>query len=267
MVLDKFRLDGKIALITGAGKGIGACITETFAEMGADVICVARSIDDLEKVADKARQFGVKAHTFACDVTSEEQLAALTQFVADTYGRLDILVNNAGAPGKGYGSLKSVDRARFMHTIDINLTSAYTLTHMVLPLLKQSSAGNIVNISSALSWMVDKRFAAYGAAKAGVNQMTKIMAYELAPTMRVNAIAPGAIDTPSTNFIKQDAKMYDATVRWIPLKAMGDPIDIALGALYLASDASKFVSGKVIEIDGGMQALPGSAIEEVIQSS
>jgi 7-alpha-hydroxysteroid dehydrogenase len=134
----------------------------------------------------------------------------------------------------------------------------------MLPLLKASQHGNIVNVSSALSWMVDKRFAAYGAAKAGMNQMTKILSYELAPSIRVNAVAPGAIDTPSTAFIKSDPAMLKATTRWIPMQKLGDPEDIALGVLYMASDASKFVSGKILEIDGGMQALPGSAIEEVI---
>jgi 7-alpha-hydroxysteroid dehydrogenase len=267
MILDRFSLQGKTALITGAGKGIGASICKVFAQMGADVICVSRNQADLDRVAEEARAFGVNAYTFSCDVTDEQQLNALQEYMTNEIGKLDILVNNAGAPGQGYGSLKSVDRRRFLDTIDINLTSTYTLTHLMLPLLQQSKAGNIVNVSSALSWMVDKRFAAYGAAKAGVNQMTKILSYELAPKIRVNAIAPGAIDTPSTAFIKQNPEMYKATVRWIPLQTMGDPEDIALGALYLASDASKFVSGKVLEIDGGMQALPGSAIEEKMQQA
>lgn len=264
MILDRFSLKGRTAMVTGAGKGIGAAIATTFAEMGADVICVARSADDLEAVAEQARSFGVKAYAMTCDVTKEEQMVALAEKVTTEIGALDILVNNAGAPGKGYGSLKQVDMARFQHTLNINLTSAYTLTHLFLPLLKASQHGNIVNVSSALSWMVDKRFAAYGAAKAGMNQMTKILSYELAPNIRVNAVAPGAIDTPSTAFIKSDPQMLAATTRWIPLQRMGDPEDIALGVLYMASDASKFVSGKVLEIDGGMQALPGSAIEEVI---
>lgn len=267
MILDRFSLKGRVALITGAGKGIGASIATTFAEMGADVICVARSQADLDAVAESARAFGVKAYAYSCDVTDEAALKNLVASVTQDVGRVDILVNNAGAPGKGYGSLKSVDMARFQHTLDINLTSAYTLTHLLLPLLKSSQHGNIVNVSSALSWMVDKRFAAYGAAKAGMNQMTKILSYELAPHIRVNAVAPGAIDTPSTAFIKSDPKMLAATTRWIPLKTMGEPEDIALGVLYMASDASKFVSGKILEIDGGMQALPGSAIEEVIGHS
>ena len=109
--------------------------------------------------------------------------------------------------------------------------------------------------------MVDRNFAAYGAAKAGMDQMTRILAYDLAPHIRVNGIAPGAIETPSTAFITQNEDMYNATVRWIPQARLGKPDDIALAALYLASAASGFVSGKILEVDGGMAALPGTAIE------
>ena len=116
------------------------------------------------------------------------------------------------------------------------------------------------------SWMVDKNFSAYAAAKAGMNQMTKVMSYELSPKIRVNAVSPGAIETPSTAFITQNETMLKNTTKWIPLKRLGQPEDIALGALYLASSASSFVSGKILEIDGGMQALPGSAIQSVIDS-
>lgn len=261
MITDRFKLTGKTALITGAGKGIGARIATAFAEMGANVVCVARTQSDLDAVAEEARALGVQALAVSCDVTDEASLKTLVGQVETTFGGLDILVNNAGAPGKGYGSLSKVDKARFEHTIDINLTSAYTLTHLALPLLRAAKCATIVNVSSALAWMVDRNFAAYAAAKAGMNQMTKVMAYELSPNIRVNAIAPGAIETPSTAFIVQNEKMHQDTVRWIPLKRLGQPDDIALAALYLASDASAFVSGKVLEVDGGMVALPGSAIQ------
>ncbi|MEK9592101.1 MAG: SDR family NAD(P)-dependent oxidoreductase [Gammaproteobacteria bacterium] len=261
MITDYFSLKGKRALITGAGKGIGARIATAFAEMGADVALVARTQSDLDSVANEVRALGREAHTFACDVTDEVALTSAVQTLTEAWGSLDILINNAGAPGQGYGSLKKVTKARFENTIDINLTSAYTLTHLALPLLKASQQGSIVNVSSALGWMVDRNFAAYGAAKAGMDQMTRILAYELAPSIRVNGIAPGAIETPSTAFITQNEDMYNATVRWIPQGRLGKPDDIALAALYLASNASGFVSGKIIEVDGGMAALPGTAIE------
>lgn len=261
MITDYFSLEGKRALITGAGKGIGARIATAFAEMGADVALLARTQSDLDAVASEVQALGRDVRTFACDVTDEAALAAVVRELSDSWGSLDILINNAGAPGHGYGSLKKVDKARFENTLDINLTSAYTLTHLALPLLKAAPKGSIVNVSSALGWMVDRNFAAYGAAKAGMDQMTRILAYELAPGIRVNGIAPGAIETPSTAFITQNEDMYNATVRWIPQGRLGKPDDIALAALYLASNASGFVSGKILEVDGGMAALPGTAIE------
>jgi 7-alpha-hydroxysteroid dehydrogenase len=264
VITDYFRLEGKKALITGAGKGIGARIATAFAEMGADVALIARTESDLESVASEVRDLGREALTFACDVTDESALAQVVEGLTNHWGSLDILVNNAGAPGQGYGSLKKVTKARFVNTLDINLTSAYTLTHLALPLLQAAPSASIVNVSSALGWMVDKNFAAYGAAKAGMDQMTRILAYELAPNIRVNGIAPGAIETPSTVFITQNEDVYNATVRWIPQGRLGQPDDIALAALYLASSAAGFVSGKVIEVDGGMAALPGTAIEAKI---
>jgi 7-alpha-hydroxysteroid dehydrogenase len=264
VITDYFRLEGKKALITGAGKGIGARIATAFAEMGADVALIARTESDLESVASEVRDLGREALTFACDVTDESALAQVVEGLTNHWGSLDILVNNAGAPGQGYGSLKKITKARFVNTLDINLTSAYTLTHLALPLLQAAPSASIVNVSSALGWMVDKNFAAYGAAKAGMDQMTRILAYELAPNIRVNGIAPGAIETPSTAFITQNEDVYNATVRWIPQGRLGQPDDIALAALYLASSAAGFVSGKVIEVDGGMAALPGTAIEAKI---
>ncbi len=132
---------------------------------------------------------------------------------------------------------------------------------MALPLLKKAPNASIVNVSSAMSWMVDKNFAAYAAAKAGLDQMTRVLAYELAPTIRVNGIAPGAIETPATAFITSNEQRLAETERWIPQGRLGQPLDIALAALYLSSPAAGFVSGKILEVDGGMAALPGSAIQ------
>jgi len=260
MLSDHFRLDGKTALITGAGKGIGARIATGFAEMGADVVMLARTQSDLEAVAAQVEALDRKALFWACDITDETAMADVFSALRERLNTVDILINNAGAPGKGYGPLRKVDKARFEDTLDINLSSAYALIHRALPLLKNAATASIVNVSSAMSWMVDSNFAAYAAAKAGLDQMTRILAYELAPTIRVNSIAPGAVDTPATTFITSDAKRLEETVRWIPQNRMGRPEDIALAALYLASPASSFVSGKVLEVDGGMAALPGSAI-------
>ncbi len=261
MLTDFFRLDGKTALITGAGKGIGARIATAFAEMGADLVLLARTESDLKQVATDVRAQGRKAHVFPCDITDEAAIAGAISSLKGDLPQLDILVNNAGSPGKGYGSLAKVNKQRFEHTLDINLSAAYGLIHEALPLLHASPDAAIVNISSAMSWMVDRHMAAYAAAKAGLDQMTRVLAYELAPKIRVNGIAPGAIETPATAFITEDPAQLEATVRWIPQGRLGQPTDIALAALYLASSASSFISGKILEVDGGMAALPGSAIQ------
>ena len=126
MVLDAFRLDKKTAIVTGAGKGIGKDIAISFGEMGASVVCVARSIEDIEDTAKQIRSFGSVALAIACDVTKEDQLKNLVAQVLKEFKGIDILINNAGAPGRGWGSIEEVDMSRFEHTLRINLTAAYT---------------------------------------------------------------------------------------------------------------------------------------------
>jgi len=184
MITEAFSLKGKTALVTGAGKGIGARIATAFAEMGANVILVARTQSDIDRVAAEVRDFGVTATALACDITSDDSVASMFTQIEAATSCLDILVNNAGAAGRGYGSLERVDKAAFTDTLDINLTAAYHLIHMALPLLKKAPNASIVNVSSAMSWMVDKNFAAYAAAKAGLDQMTRVLAYELAQSER-----------------------------------------------------------------------------------
>ncbi len=144
MLLDIFRLDDKIAIVTGAGKGIGKSIATSFGEMGATVVCVARSIEDIEDTAAQIRADGGKALALTCDVTKEDQLKHMVGQVIETYQVIDILVNNAGAPGSGWGTIEEVDMSRFEHTMRINLTSAYTLTHLCTPALRASN-GTIVD--------------------------------------------------------------------------------------------------------------------------
>lgn len=260
MLLDAFRLDGRTAIITGAGKGIGYSIAESFAEMGANVVCAARTRADVDAIAGRAREFGVEALAVTCDVTREEDLADLVEAAAREFGGFDMVINNAGGGGKGYGPVDKVGMSGFEDSLRMNLSSAYTLVHLSMSHLRKSSHASVVNVSSAMSWMVDRNMAAYGAAKAGMEQMTRILSHELAPEIRVNAVAPGAVDTPAAAFLKSDENLLAETIAWIPMNRMGTPLDLALSVLYLASDASSFITGKVLEVDGGMQALPGNAI-------
>ena len=261
-----FRLDNKIAIVTGAGKGIGLATAQLFAEHGAKVVCVARSQDDLDAAVAAIEAAGGEGLAVSCDVTDEEQLKRVVERTLERFGGIDILINNAGAPGRGWGSLQKIGMERFEHTVRVNLSSAYALTHLCVDHMLQREGASIVNVSSAMSWMVDKRFASYGAAKAGMNQMTRILSYELAPKIRVNAVAPGAVETASTQRIMDDPALLESTTQWIPLRRMGKPEELALGILFLASPASSFITGKILDIDGGMQAIPGSAITENLSS-
>ena len=251
MITDAFRLDGKVALITGASKGIGAGIATAFGEMGANIALVARSEEELQAVAGAVEALGVEALPLACDITSDTDINMALEQLRSRFGRLDILINNAGGPGKGYGSLEDVDRARFDHTLNINLSSAYSLTHLALPLLKAADSATIVNISSALAWMVDKHFAAYGAAKAGMEQMTRILAYELAPDIRVNAVAPGWIASSGMDNYPAHMKSWIRSLAdAVPIKRMGTESEVSSAICFLLSPGAAFISGDCLRIDG-----------------
>ena len=260
MLLDLFRLDGKTAIVTGAGKGIGAGIAEDFAQVGAKVACLARTEDDLNAVVRRIERSGGAALAVPCDVTDSAQVERAVARTLDALGGVDVLVNNAGAAGPGFGPVEQVDVDAFDKTLRINLSSAYAMVHHCARALRRSG-GAVVNISSAMSWLGDPCFAAYAAAKAGMNQMTRVLAQELAPAVRVNCIAPGAVETPGSAAMLRDPQSRATAEFWIPAGRIGQPRDISLAALYFASAASRFVSGKTLEVDGGLAPLSGGAIE------
>ena len=249
MVADKFRLDGKVAVITGSGRGIGQGIGLTFAEAGASVVFSARTESDIQANAERAKAFGVRAIAVPCDVTDDSQLQALAAKTVETFGRIDIVVNNAG--GAVPNQIPRTNRKRFNEAFDFNVTSAFGFARVCLPHLKESK-GCIINICSAAGRIVQPNFSVYGTVKAALAHMTRLMASELAPDVRVNGIAPGSILTDALKTLLDEPslqKMCDRT----PMKRLGDVEDIALAALYLASPAAKWVTGKVLEVDGGME--------------
>lgn len=252
MILDRFRLEGRVAVVTGAGRGIGAAIAQALAEAGADVVCAARSVGALEEVAGRIRGLGRRALVVTCDVNERAQLEALAARTLDAFGRVDVLVNNAGgAPPKPF--LRTSEKA-FEEAFHFNVTSAFLASRFFVPHLEKSDGAAIVNISSALSHRVEKAFVAYGTAKAALNHMTELLAFELAPRVRANAIAVGSVETealaPFLGAGDLRAKMEALT----PMGRLGTPEDIAATALYLASPASSWVTGKIFEVDGGCVA-------------
>jgi 7-alpha-hydroxysteroid dehydrogenase len=249
VVAEKFRLDGKVAVITGSGRGIGQGIGLTFAEAGASVVFSARTEGDIQANAESAMAFGVRAMAVTCDVTDDSQLKALAARTMETLGRIDVVVNNAG--GAMPNQIATTNRRRFNEAFDFNVTSAFAFTRVCLPHLKESK-GCVINISSAVGRIVQPNFSVYGSVKAAMAHMTRLMASDLAPDVRVNGIAPGPIQTDALRIFLDEPslqKMCDRT----PMKKLGEVEDIALAALYLASPAAKWVTGKILEVDGGME--------------
>lgn len=249
MLAERFRLDGKVAIITGSGKGIGRGIGLTFAEAGARVVFTARTESDVQANAETARAFGVQALSVPCDVKDDSQLQALVARTMEGFGRIDIVVNNAG--GAVPNQISRTSRKRFNEAFDFNVTSALMVVRHCLPHL-QESKGCVINICSAVGRIVQPNFSVYGTVKAALIHMTRLMASELAPDVRVNGIAPGSIMTDALTGLLDEAslqKMCDRT----PMKKLGDTDDIALAAVYLASPAAKWVTGKILEVDGGTE--------------
>jgi 7-alpha-hydroxysteroid dehydrogenase len=250
MILDRFKLTDKVAIVTGAGRGIGRAIAEAYAEVGADVVCSARTKAQIDETAAAVRGFGRRALAVECDVTDRAQLERLVAETLAAFGRIDVVVNNAGGwPPKGWQRTND----KFLEgAFRFNVTQAFLLSRMAIPHMQAADGGAIVNVSSAISRLIDPGFIAYGTSKAALNYVTKALAAEVAPTVRVNAIAVGAVDTSALRpFLNEDleAKMAAMT----PMRRIGQPIDIAMMALYLASPASAWVTGKIFEVDGGTE--------------
>ncbi len=253
MILDRFRVDGRAAIVTGASRGIGAAIARALAEAGADVALAARTPEALERVAGEVEGFGRRAVAVPCDVNRREDLERLVECARSAFGRLDILVNNAGgSPPRP--ALRTSERL-FEAAFRFNVTQAFVLSRLCIPSMLEGGGGAIVNISSAISRLVDRGFVAYGTAKAALNHMTRMLAFEMAPRVRVNAIAVGAVATDALRpFLEGRPELRRTMEERTPLGRLGEPEDIAAAALYLASPAASWVTGRILQVDGGIEA-------------
>jgi 7-alpha-hydroxysteroid dehydrogenase len=250
-LLDRFRLEDKVAIVTGGGRGIGQAIALAFAEMGAHVVCAARSEKEIAVTADRARAFGGRALAVACDVTDAAQLEALVARTMKELGRIDLLVNNAG----GFPPMPFVDTdlPSWEWCMKFNLTSAFLMTRHCLPHMLARDGGAILNISSAAGRIVRSGFVAYGTAKAALSFMTRQLAAEFAPRVRVNALAVGAVATSAlAPFLTDEGRRQMEAMT--PMRRIGTVEDVAIAALWLCSPAGGWVTGKVVEVDGGTES-------------
>ncbi|OBK20775.1 SDR family oxidoreductase [Mycobacterium asiaticum] len=251
MILDRFRLDDKVAVITGAGRGLGAAIALAFAEAGADVVIASRTQAQLDEVAQQVQAAGRRAHVVAADLAHPEDTAKLAGAAVEAFGKLDIVVNNVG--GSMPNTLLTTSTKDLKDAFTFNVGTAHALTVAAVPLmLEHSGGGSIINITSAIGRLAGRGFAAYGTAKAALSHYTRLTALDLCPRIRVNAIAPGSILTSALDVVAGNDELREPMERATPLRRLGDPADIAAAAVYLASPAGGFLTGKTLEVDGGL---------------
>ena len=231
MILDRFRVDGQVAVVTGAGRGIGAATAVALAEAGADVVLSARTAGQLEEVARAVAGLAEEAH--------------------EQFGRLDIVVNNVG--GTIPNALLDTDPAYLEEAFHFNVSTAHALTRAAVPLMLERDGGSIVNISSVVGRVAGRGYLAYGTAKAALAHYTRLAAEDLSPTIRVNAIAVGSVMTSALEFVASDEATLSEMNSKTPLGRVGEAEDVAAAVLYLSSRAGAFLTGKILEVDGGLQ--------------
>lgn len=249
--LDYFAVTDQVAIVTGAGRGIGRATAVALADAGADVVISARTVEQLDEVVAEIEARGRRAIAVSADANDLDTLPGLVATAVLELGRLDIVVNNVG--GSFPRPLLETSSAMFEKAFHFNVTTALELSKAAIPAMLEEGGGSIVNISSAIGRMSDRGFAAYGTAKAALTHLTRLMAADCAPRIRVNAIAVGSVETSALETVMTDefrSQMESTT----PLRRLGQPIDIALAVLYLCSPAGGFVTGKILEVDGGLEA-------------
>ncbi|GAA2383292.1 MULTISPECIES: SDR family oxidoreductase [Gordonia] len=245
-------LEGRTAIVTGAGRGIGAGIALGLAEAGADLVIAARSANQLEQVADRIRRLGRRAITVPANV-AEDDPADLVGAATREFGALDIVVNNVGgALPKPF--LQTSVKA-LVGAFAFNVGTAHALNLAAVPsMLSNDRGGSIINITSSITTQPGRGLLAYGTAKAALAHYTRMAAQDLSPRIRMNAIAPGTINTPALGYVAEDDAIREEIVSRTPLRRLGVPDDIAAAAVFLAGDGSAYMTGKTIEVDGGLIA-------------
>jgi 3-oxoacyl-[acyl-carrier protein] reductase len=243
------QLANQVAVITGAGRGIGRAIALKFAAEGADIVSVSRSAENAEKVATEVRALGRKAWSYAVDVANPAAVAEAGEKILAEAGKIDILVNNAGVTRDGL--VMRMSDADWDDVLNTNLKGAFSVTKAFSRFFLKQRSGRVINISSVIGLMGNAGQCNYAASKAGLIGFTKACAREFASRgITVNALAPGFIETDMTKVLNEE--MRAELLKRIPMNLFGQPDDIANAALFLASPAARYITGQVLTVDGGM---------------
>lgn len=245
-------LDGKVAIVTGSGRGIGAACALGLAEAGADVVLASRTEEQLRAVAEEVEALGRRAVVRAIDVNDVGATEGLVAAAVTELGGVDIVVNNAG--GTMPRPFLDTSAGYLERAFHFNVTTAFVLTKAAVPAMLERGGGAVVNISSMMGRTADRGMLAYGTAKAALAHLTRLAAADLAPRIRVNGIAVGSVATSALEVVTADDALRSRMEEATPLQRIGEVEDIAAACLWLASPAGGFVTGKVIEVDGGLQA-------------
>lgn len=244
----------RVVVITGGGSGIGRATSDLFAASQARLLLVGRRQEILEQAAQTAREQGADTITFACDLADSESAARIVQRARDAFGKIDVLVNNAGVPGEGV-PLHEVSDDLWHEIVETNLAAAFRMCRAALPMMVERGSGVVLNVASTAALVAMPRMAVYGAAKAGLLALTRAVAQEYGPSgIRCNAVCPGATATPMTENVLDSSDRHAALLQGIPLRRVAEPREIAQAILHLCSDASSYVNGAVLTVDGGQTA-------------
>lgn len=246
-----FSLKGKVALVTGASRGIGQAIAEAYAASGARVVLASRKQAGLDAVAEGIRANGGEALPIAAHTGDQDAIAKLVSRAVETYGGIDILVNNAGT-NPHFGPILTAEEGHWQKTLNVNLVGYFRMVKACVDSMNSRGGGKIINIASVAGLTPLTGMGVYGVTKAGVLMLTKVLASELAgQNIQVNAIAPGFVKTKFSSVLWQTPQLYEAILKTIPQRRMAEADELAGIALYLASEASSFTSGAVFVVDGG----------------
>lgn len=251
-VLDAFDLSGKRAVVTGGSRGIGRAIAHGLADAGANVVPTSRTREDVARVVEEVEERGSASFVSTTDVTDPDDVEALFDRVAEEFGGLDILVNNAGVnPHESLGMPEEVDEEGFAFPLDVNLKGLFRCSQAGGKLMLDGDGGAIVNIGSIEGVVGLPRQHPYVASKHGVIGLTRSMAIDWAPDIRINALSPGTVATDMTQEVQENDRLRESMLRRTPLDRFADPEEMAAPALFLASDAASFVTGANLMVDGG----------------